>query len=201
MNRIVKDPKERRKEIITLATKLFWENDYEKTSMNQIVAALGIAKGTVYHYFKSKEELMFAVIEAELARYLEQVRKKLKKAPKNAIKKFIYLIGAGQEPDQSKIDHLHKPGNSVLHTRFIARIVTEFSKIYAEVIKEGCEQGLFEVEDPLITAEFLLAGNFIIDEGIYPWDKATIKRRLKALPHLIEKQLSAAPGSFKDLKL
>lgn len=199
MVRTVKKPEERRDEIIELATKLFWKNDYEKTSMNQIVKELGIAKGTVYHYFSSKEELMFAVIEKEIAGHVKMIAKKMTKAPSDAVEKFLYLIAIGQQSDQSKIDHLHKPGNNILHTRFLARIVSEFAVFYEQVIREGCEQGVFHVEHPLEVAEIMLCSTFIVDIGIYPWSEKDLKRRMKALPSVLEAQLGAKKGALRKL--
>jgi AcrR family transcriptional regulator len=199
MVRVVKKPEERRKDIITLATKLFWENDYEKTSMNQIVSELGIAKGTVYHYFKSKEELMFAVIDDEVVNYIKMMKRALKKAPVDAVDRFIYLLRKGVVADRSKSEHLHKSGNNVLHTRLLAKLISELALIYADVIKDGCDQGVFKCQRPLETAEFLLSPAFIVDVGVYPWSEETLKRRQSAFPAIIETQLGTKKGAFKAL--
>ena len=52
-----KYPEETVKKILNTAISLFLENGYEKTSMQDIVNALGMSKGAIYHHFKSKEEL------------------------------------------------------------------------------------------------------------------------------------------------
>ena len=74
MTRIVKKAGERRKEIIRAARKLFRTKEYDKTTMQELMDKLNIAKGTIYHYFSSKEELLDAVVEElvneELGRYL-----------------------------------------------------------------------------------------------------------------------------------
>lgn len=57
LTRTVKKPEERRWELIHAATELFSEHGYEKTSVNDIIQKIGVAKGTFYHYFKSKEEI------------------------------------------------------------------------------------------------------------------------------------------------
>lgn len=54
MVRTVKDPETRRQEIVATASQLFQSKSYKHTSMNDVMDALGIAKGTIYHYFKSK---------------------------------------------------------------------------------------------------------------------------------------------------
>ena len=53
--RIVKEHEERKNEILDTAEILFEEKGYDKCSVNDILNRIGIAKGTFYHYFKSKE--------------------------------------------------------------------------------------------------------------------------------------------------
>lgn len=61
--RVVKEHEERRNEILNTAQTLFVTKGYMKTTINDILQAIGIAKGTFYHYFKSKEEVLDAIIE------------------------------------------------------------------------------------------------------------------------------------------
>ena len=65
MARITKPPEERRKEFVDTAREFFIENGYEKTQMIDITKKLNVAAGTIYHYFKSKTELLYAVIDEE----------------------------------------------------------------------------------------------------------------------------------------
>ncbi|PGE94774.1 TetR family transcriptional regulator, partial [Bacillus pseudomycoides] len=58
----VKEYEERRKEILETAERLFLTKGYTKTTVNDILKEIGIAKGTFYHYFKSKEEVMDEII-------------------------------------------------------------------------------------------------------------------------------------------
>ena len=63
MTRIVKKPEVRKQEVLKAARHLFLARGYDKTTMQSVVDYLGIAKGTIYHYFKFKEELLEAVVE------------------------------------------------------------------------------------------------------------------------------------------
>ena len=63
MVRISKDYDERKKEIMDTSMNLFLTNGYEDTSVNLIIETIGISKGTFYYYFKSKEDLLDALIE------------------------------------------------------------------------------------------------------------------------------------------
>lgn len=56
----------RRAEVITLAARLFDERGYASVSMEQIAAAAGIAKPTLYHYFKGKDEILRGIHETSI---------------------------------------------------------------------------------------------------------------------------------------
>ena len=81
MKRLIKNEIDRKKEIVDVARHLFLTREYDKTSMEEIVRTLGVAKGTVYHYFDSKEELLDAVVENLADEYvgvLTQIAKEMR---------------------------------------------------------------------------------------------------------------------------
>lgn len=63
MTRTVKEPDIRRAEILDAAQQLFYAKGYEHTSVQDIIDQVGIAKGTFYHYFGSKIELLDCLVE------------------------------------------------------------------------------------------------------------------------------------------
>ena len=60
--RIVKEAEERKNEILDVAGKLFGKKGYDATSTNDILKEIGIARGTLYYHFKSKEDILDAMI-------------------------------------------------------------------------------------------------------------------------------------------
>lgn len=54
---------ERRKEILSAALTAFSEKGYDKTSMDEVVQATGLSKGTIYWYFKNKQEMFMALMD------------------------------------------------------------------------------------------------------------------------------------------
>lgn len=59
-----KYPEETREKILEVAMKLFMTKGYDKTSLNDVIAGLGgLTKGAIYHHFKSKEDILVAVVE------------------------------------------------------------------------------------------------------------------------------------------
>ena len=203
MTRIVKKPEERRAEIILAAKEIFMAKDYDRTTMQDVMQKLSIAKGTIYHYFKSKEDLLEAVIQHIVDTYINDIQQTLDNSKGTALDQFRTLIKAGQIADREKetIDSLHRPGNVALHSRLLALAVSRLAKLYAEVSAQGCKEGVFATEHPLESAELLLAGiQFLTDEGCYPWSKTDLKRRMDAIPVLFEAQLKAKKGTFDFLR-
>jgi len=58
MPRIVKSPDERRSELVAAAQQLFYTKCHERTTVSDIVKAVGIAQGTFYYYFGSKQAIL-----------------------------------------------------------------------------------------------------------------------------------------------
>jgi AcrR family transcriptional regulator len=202
MKRTVKKPDERRREIIAASRELFLKKGYEQTTLQDVMHQVKIAKGTTYHYFKSKMELLDAVIMQMVDEYIDAIEKALKQADGDAIDKLQFLIQSSKmKNSRETLEALHQPGNIGLHTKLLATAILRLALIYANIIDQGCQEGLFQVKYPLETAEFLLAGmQFLIDKGCYPWHPAAIDRRLAALPSLFETTLQAKEGSLNFLK-
>ena len=120
MPRIVKKPTERRAEIIKTARELFLTRDYEKTTMQDFMDHLGIAKGTIYHYFKSKEELLEAVVEDIVNEHVEKMQILMRETKGNALQKIQVIVEAGNKvANPSLLEKLHERGNEAMHTRLL----------------------------------------------------------------------------------
>jgi len=204
MVRIVKKASERRQEIINAAREHFQTQDYKKITMQDLMKKLNIAKGTIYHHFTSKSEILEAVVEDMVDEELVRKQDLLRKHQNlKALEKLTLLITESSMADDNEklLENLHHPENSEIHTRQLARLLLKIAPLFASVISEGCEQGVFKTRHPLECAEFLLAGvQFLTDIGFYPWDEEQLHRRAEAFPFLIETLLGAPTGSFDFLK-
>lgn len=199
MIRIVKNPIERRAEIIKTARDLFLTKDYDKTTMQDFMNHLGIAKGTIYHYFKSKEELLEAVVENIVSEHLEKMQILIQETKGNALQKMQVIVEAGNKiATPFLLEKLHERGNEAMHTRLLVAALMKQAPLYAQLIQQGCEEGIFHTNAPLECAEFILSAfQFLTDLGIYPWTKEDLARRFNAFPKLIEQLLQAPKGSFQ----
>jgi AcrR family transcriptional regulator len=66
-----------RKAIIEAAIRLFTKKGFEQTSMDELASAAGVGKGTIYGYFKAKEEIFLAYCEAEIDFAFAELDRKL----------------------------------------------------------------------------------------------------------------------------
>lgn len=202
MVRTVKDPETRRAEIISAARRLFALREYEKTTMQDVIEELGIAKGTIYYYFKSKEELLDAVINQLGDEMVERMQDALENGKGNALEMFQQLIAAGNiaEENAELMEQLHNPRNAGMHTAMMAVAVKRSAPLYAKVIEQGINEGIFQTSNPVEASEFILTSiQFLMDTGIYQWSQEDLMRRAMALPGLIETLMGAKPGTFQFL--
>jgi AcrR family transcriptional regulator len=89
------DPKERKRlKLIRAATELFVAQGYRKTSVDEVAKRAGVAKGTVYLYFKTKGELLLGAIIEEKKRYLGELKPVFDPAvePRQRLKTWLRLV-------------------------------------------------------------------------------------------------------------
>jgi AcrR family transcriptional regulator len=200
MKRIVKDPLERKTEIMDKALELFTEKGYDNTSINEIVNSLSIAKGTFYHYFTSKEEILGELLKRRLDEYIVPLitiyNSNLDPNSKlEAILKAMFLgtnnslVFKNTESDSSNLRL-----NNALEEEFFNRCYP----IILGVIKEGIEQKSLEVDFPEEVVEVLLRGiqKFINKHFSELLDKNSAIHILKALEDIFNKLIKFSNGKI-----
>ena len=98
-----KYPEETRNRIIETAGRLFIEKGYEHTSIQDIIDHLGgLSKGAIYHHFKSKEEIMYAVAEELYTDSTAQMQKIRQRRDLNGKEKIRALFQASIFSDRQE---------------------------------------------------------------------------------------------------
>ena len=203
MDKMSKKHAERRAEIIKIARDLFLIQDYDKTTMQDFMDSLGVAKGTIYHYFKSKEDILEAVIEDIVNEHFKKMQLLIATTSGNALEKIKTIFEEGKKiSDPTILEKLHKRGNEAMHTRLLVATLIKQAPLYAKLIEQGFDEALFKTSTPLEAAEFILSAlQFLTDMGIYPWAQKDLIRRFNAFPGLIEALLQAPKDSFQFIQL
>lgn len=171
-------------------------------SISEIAKKAGIAKGGIYYYFSSKEEILDSLIDRSFNEIIENCRIKLQEKEADALLKIRILFKAYfSQHVNSEIDtYLHLPQNAELHQKSLAKILMEISHILAEILKQGVEEEKFHCDFPDEYAEIILSVfTFLLDPGIFHWTINEIDTKLKALANLLERGLMIPSGSFSFL--
>ncbi|MEM1151712.1 MAG: TetR/AcrR family transcriptional regulator [Pseudomonadota bacterium] len=200
MARTVKDPNERRAEIVETADRLFRQHGYAKCSVEMIIREIGVAKGTFYYYFKSKQDILEAIVDKTLGQIVEMAKGVAHDPSLTAMQKMEALLGNSHIGDDDSLDvaeMLHLPENRELHELTNIQTVLQLSPILAQIVEQGVGEGVFDVEKPLETIQFLFTGaQFLTDGDLFGFNEAELRTRRLVMQAIVEKALGAAPGSF-----
>ena len=213
MAREVKEYGVRKTEIIDTAQNLFLQKGYLDTSVRDIVNKVGIAKGTFYHYFSSKEQLMKEMVdriidqsvkiyssieESDEMTFLEKIN--------SIFEKMWYWKMGNKELTVIKSFLQKNNSNNDIWLYLRKSSVQDLSPILAELIKGGVDNGDFINDYPLETAEIII--NLILDLKVTIGrtlkdnrDKniisELIQRKIEAYNYSIERIMGVEPGSIK----
>ncbi|WP_300440463.1 TetR/AcrR family transcriptional regulator [uncultured Mameliella sp.] len=200
MVRTVKAPEERREEIVETADRLFRQHGYANCSVEMIIREIGVAKGTYYYYFKSKQDILEAIVERTLGRIVDMAKGVADDPSLSAMQKMQALLENSQIGDGDSLEvaeMLHLPENRELHELTNAQTVLQLSPILAQIVEQGIAEGVFDVDRPLETIQFLFTGaQFLTDGGLFGFSPAEVRSRRLVTQTIIEKTLGAEPGSF-----
>jgi AcrR family transcriptional regulator len=178
---------------------LFHEGKAGTASVSDIAKKAGIAKGLMYYYFRSKEEVMDALVLREYEDIIRTCDEAVERSDSNALMKLALLlkIYRGSYVDESLDEYLHMPQNAAIHQKSLAQILSALSKIISRIIAQGVEEGLFACEYPQAISEIIMSVfTFLLDPGIFPWSGEEYIVKLVALADMLEKGLGAPKGSF-----
>lgn len=198
--RVVKEHNERRNEILNVAERLFSTKGYEKCTVNDILDIVGIAKGTFYYYFKSKEDVLDAIIE----RVTEMAVKKAREAASNPAfppdMKLLHIflsMRVERKVDHDLMEELHKSENALMHQKSLSSMVKRVTPILVGVVEEGISQEIFKSDFPTQYMQiFLTSATLLLDNGIFQVGAEEQQIMLRALIALLGKMLGVPDESI-----
>ncbi|MDD3564115.1 MAG: TetR/AcrR family transcriptional regulator [Methanothrix sp.] len=158
MTRIVKNPEDRREELIQVAVGFFAKQGYEETTVSDIVREINVGQGTFYHYFRSKEDILGAVAEKQVAPLVEELSR-ITKDDTNPPLKVNAMLNSFLRASSSEMGFMglmHKKGNHLLHQKILEILTVRVLPIITETVSKGAAQGHFNTECPEESITFLL---------------------------------------------
>jgi AcrR family transcriptional regulator len=157
------DPVARRAELAGAAARVFAERGVAGTAVSDIVKAAGVAQGTFYLYFESKDDVVLAVAERFVAEVGESLDASVLGATVAAPERLRSLVAAlnGMVEDPAKAamaELLHRPENGALHDRLTEPLAQRLFVLVEGIVAQGVAEGSMDVPDIRAAAWFVLGG-------------------------------------------
>lgn len=197
--RTIKEAEERKNEILDAVDELFSQKGYDGTSTNDILEKVGIARGTLYYHFKSKEDILDALIERYLVRLLGAAQKIAadKSLPVNErIIRVVMALNINRGSGKEMITQMHKPQNALMHQKTQKAILHGVTPILSDIIKEGIEQGQFHTPYPYECMEMVMTYTNAVFDSDTEMTDVELTGRIQAFIYNMERLLGAKPESL-----
>lgn len=156
--------------LIQCAFELFSKDGYNNTTIERIIAAAGCSKGTFYHYFSGKEELLISwnhTLDTEYLEWFESLSEKVDAVEKLKAYNKMVLGKMEFESDLESISTLYASQLNLRDERLIARSNTNYHSILNQILKEGQLAG--EIRDDVSFMELSKMFTTILRGVVYEW--------------------------------
>lgn len=199
--RISKDPQIRMAELLDAAQALFYEQGYHQTAISDIVKKIGVAQGTFYYYFKSKEEILGALISRQISKIISEIQDITTSDNITPPRKIELTIQSALHTMRFKERLLFDFLYDDQHLHIKDKLWRQSKKVLApsvlKIIVEGNREHYFNVFHPEIALDFLLAIVECLFDSMY--DKPSpelLSHQFKMAEDLIQKTLGASEGTL-----
>ena len=201
--RIVKEAEERREEILDAAEKLFAAKGFDNTSTGDILDAVGIARGTLYYHFKSKEDILDGVIQRITGRLMQDAGEIVRKKELPVLErltKAILSLNVESKIGHEIMEQVHRPQNALMHQKMQTTLLAGINPILTELVEEGMEQGICHTRYPESVVEMtILYANTAFDElNVAGFDPEQKERKIAGFIYNVERLMGMAEGSLQD---
>ena len=194
--RIVKEAEERKNEILDVAERLFGTKGFDNTSTNDILNEIGIARGTLYYHFKSKEDILDAMIERMSRQLIKKAADIFNQKDIPVLQRLTMMMMAlnvDGNLGQEVMDQVHKPQNALLHQKMQIGLLTGINPLITSLIEEGICQTDFPAEVAEMT---LLYSNAVFDD-LMQYSEDERQQKVTAFIYNLERLLGMERGSMQ----
>jgi TetR/AcrR family fatty acid metabolism transcriptional regulator len=173
---------DKREAILRAAIVVFAQNGYFNSKVADIAREAGVADGTVYLYFKSKEEILRSIFERDVGEAVERGRAQLARLsdPREKLRRIaqLHLERLGSDRDLAVVMQVELRGTTKFMEEFSTTGFAEYLRLIRETFEEGQRAGVFRPElNAKIVAKILFGA---LDEMATNWILS--KRRYKLSP-------------------
>ena len=173
---------EKKRQILKTAIRVFAKRGFPKTKMTDIAEAASVGKGTIYEYFRSKEDLFMSAIDFYFEETEQKIVKNLKNFDDPVERLHAYFKGCSHMLSGDFLDFaeialdLWAEGlrhNNQLSGFDISRVYQKYRQQIIRILNEGIRQNRFKNIDPTITAAVIIGSldglliQWLMDRNIF----------------------------------
>jgi AcrR family transcriptional regulator len=202
--RIVKEADIRKSEILDTAERLFVSQGYENTSTTDILNAIGIARGTLYYHFKSKEDILSAVIDRQIAIMAEKAKSVAQNKEIPTLQRIFLAVSAikvDSKLGEELTNQIHNPKNALMHQMTQEALLLNVNPIISGILKEAISEGLCSTDYPDEVIETIMVYASYAFDDLVDISESERQKKIDALIYNIERLLSIKKGSMREMIL
>lgn len=187
---------DKREAILRAAVKIFAQKGYFNSKVSDIAAEAGIADGTVYLYFKSKDEVLRSVFDRTMDDFISEGRAELAKisSPDEKLRMLanFHLRKLGADRNLAIVFQVELRGSTKFMEEFSEKGFREYLDVIRNVIEEGQTANLFRKDITPVTAAKIFYG--ALDEMVTNW---ILSRKSYPLEPFADEVLKLFMGGIK----
>ena len=173
---------DKREAILRSATHVFARKGFFNSKVSDIAAEAGIADGTVYLYFKSKDEILHYIFDRAMADFIAEGKRELENIdrPVERLRRIaeLHLERLGTDRDLAIVFQVELRGSTKFMEEFSAAGFAEYLALIRSTFEEGQHAGIFRADlNAKVVAKILFGA---LDEMATNWILS--KRRYKLAP-------------------
>ncbi|MDY3020906.1 MAG: TetR/AcrR family transcriptional regulator [Oliverpabstia sp.] len=199
--RVVKEAEERKNEILDAAEKLFGAKGFDHTSTNDILNEIGIARGTLYYHFKSKEDILDAMIERITRQLIAKATDIVQKKEIPVLQRLtmtIMALNVNNELGLEVMQQVHKPQNALMHQKMQETLLSGVNPLITGLIEEGIQQDIFRTDYPAEAVEMTMLYSNTAFDSMTVYTEEERQRKIVAFIYNLEQLLGMEHGSMQS---
>ncbi len=182
----------KREALLDIALASFIQNGLQQTSVNDIIQNAGIAKGTFYHYFPSKEALILELRSAYIESFFQMIETEMAQLPENAWNRKLHAWFTGSAKHFAAHQNAH---NALFHQYHHVEDTQDRQKIIdhlTQFLTQGIQAKVWELESPELAAKLIYHGMHLILDEAHEEDYAAFQLTTDKLYRLFQAMLQPA---------
>lgn len=199
--RIVKEAEERKNEILDVAERLFGTKGFDGTSTTDILNEIGIARGTLYYHFKSKEEILDAMIDrmtGSLVSDASEIAAQKDVPVLQRLTQMMLALNVNNDLGHEIMEQVHKPQNALMHQKMQERLLAMVDPIVTALIEEGIAQGICQTDHPAEVAEMTMLYSSTVFDDLARYSGEERQKKIAAFVYNLERLLGMERDSLRE---